>query len=125
MNKIILVLMLTVLLVGCVEQTIVKENKEYKVVEEDKVEVATFNVRFVNGKMDPEFIEVNLGQDVELSVTNEDNETEIFMIDDYSIDEQIADGATTIIKFKADKEGSFFYGDLSKENVLKGRLIVK
>ena len=121
--------MLAVLLVGCVEQTVVEDNSEEKVMEDNKEDaqesVEAFNIRVVNGKMDPEFIEVSLGDKVELAVTNEDNSTKIFEIDEYSIDEQVAEGATTIIKFTADKEGSFYYGDLSEENAVKGRLIVE
>lgn len=139
MKKLILVLMLAVLLIGCAEQKAAETEVSENVISEEKTvesaNVKAFDLRIFDNSIDPTDITVKQGDMVELSITNqitvqesEDEqaeEKEIFRISEHSIDEQIAKGATTIITFTADKEGRFLYGDLSDENAAKGVLIVE
>ncbi len=88
----------------------------------------TINVTAERWFFDPDPIEVNEGDYVELKITSKDT-NHGFALPDFGIEEMINPGEETVIKFLADKKGSFeFYCSVpcgGGHSSMRGTLIIK
>ncbi len=98
-------------------------------VEEVVPEVMTkkFKVTVSNWKFEPANIHVNKGDMVELHITNTEG-VHIFYLPDYDIRVDLASKGRTVVKFEADKIGTFAFNcDFicgPGHNAMKGTLVV-
>ena len=84
--------------------------------------LAAHNIRIFEDIVEPELIEAKKGELVEFFITNHGSKTGRFIVEEYFAEEKLVEGRTVSLMFRADKKGSFDFGDFNRP---LGKLVVK
>jgi heme/copper-type cytochrome/quinol oxidase subunit 2 len=117
----------SVMIAACeTQEAAVNDPEPFTTTVEERAEVLTeeINVRVSDSGYVPEEIKVKAGTELTIFLTSTTPDVDLFIIEEYDIEEQIVEGTKTIIRFTADKAGEFDFGDPTNTNVRQGKLVV-
>lgn len=109
MNKLnfIFVILSSLLIFGCSQQTETTQSGEIKDSGEE-TPIKEFTITAKQWNFEPSVITVNKGDRVKITITSADV-AHGFAISDYGVNKRIDAGKTEVVEFTADKTGTFTY----------------